>query len=142
MISIAVMALVLQLAADAYPRPDLLTEPADLLRRPDTVRVLDVRGKNQYDAGHVPGAVSLPHAEIDADALEALGDRLLVVYCWGPGCNAAQHAGARIGALGRQVKEMLGGWEYYVREGWPVEGELVDLYRPDELGLVAVPQPA
>lgn len=104
--------------------------------------LLDVRSRAAYDAGHVPGAVSLPYAEIDAAALDALAHGLLVVYCWGPGCNAAQHAGARIAALGRPVKEMLGGWEYYVREGWPVEGELVDLYRADDLGLVAVPQPA
>ena len=104
--------------------------------------LLDVRSRAAYAAGHVPGAVSLPYAEIDAAALYALGDAPLVVYCWGPGCNAAQHAGARIAALGRPLKEMLGGWEYYVREGWPVEGELVDLYRADERGLVAVPQPA
>jgi rhodanese-related sulfurtransferase len=104
--------------------------------------LLDVRSRAAYDAGHVPGAVSLPYAEIDAPTLDALDDGLLVVYCWGPGCNAAQQAGARIGALGRPVKEMLGGWEYYVREGWAVEGGLVDLYRADEPGLVAAPQPA
>lgn len=85
--------------------------------------LLDVRSRAAYAAGHVSGAVSLPYAEIDAAALAALGDGLLVVYCWGPGCNAAQHAGARIAALGRPVKEMLGGWEAYVREGWPVAGE-------------------
>lgn len=104
--------------------------------------LVDVRSRAAYDAGHLPAAVSLPYAQIDAASLDALGDGLLVVYCWGPGCNAAQHAGARIAGLGRQVKEMLGGWEYYVREGWPVEGDLVDLYRADDLGLVAVPQPA
>ena len=103
--------------------------------------LVDVRSRAAYAAGHVPGAVSLPYAEIDGSALEALGERLLVVYCWGPGCNAAQHAGARIAALGRPVKEMLGGWEYYVREGWAVEGDLADRYRADDLGLVAVPQP-
>ena len=103
--------------------------------------LLDVRSRAAYAAGHVPGAVSLPYAAINAATLDALGDGLLVVYCWGPGCNAAQHAGARVAALGRPVKEMLGGWEYYVREGWAVEGEQADLYRADELGLVAVPQP-
>ena len=102
--------------------------------------LLDVRSRAAYAAGHIPGAVSLPYAEISEETLPPGG--LVVVYCWGPGCNAAHHAGARIAALGRQVKEMLGGWEYYVREGWPVEGELVDLYAADELGLVAVPQPA
>lgn len=102
--------------------------------------LLDVRSRAAFAAGHVAGAVSLPHAEIDAAALDALGDGLLVVYCWGPGCNGAQRAGSRISALGRQVKEMLGGWEYYVREGWPVEGERLELYHPDESGLVMVPQ--
>ena len=101
---------------------------------------LDVRSRAAYAAGHIPGAASLPYAEISDETLPR--DRLIVVYCWGPGCNAAHHADARIAALGRPVKEMLGGWEYYVREGWPIEGERVDLYAADELGLVAVPQPA
>ena len=102
--------------------------------------LLDVRSRAAYAAGHIPSAVSLPYTELSHETLPLDGP--LVVYCWGPGCNAAQHAGARIAALGRPVKEMLGGWEYYVREGWPIEGERVDLYAADELGLVAVPQPA
>ena len=86
--------------------------------------LLDVRSRAAYDAGHIPGAVILPYArDRRRGARPRCGDGLLVVYCWGPGCNAAQHAGARIAGLGRQVKEMLGGWEYYVREGWPVEGD-------------------
>ena len=84
--------------------------------------VVDVRNREGFAAGHVAGAVSLPHREIDAAAAAALPDGLLVVYCWGPACNGAQHAGRRLAAAGREVKEMIGGWEYYVREGWPVEG--------------------
>jgi rhodanese-related sulfurtransferase len=107
---------------------------------PDFVLV-DVRSREAYAAGHVPGAISLPHAEIDADRAAALPDGLVVVYCWGPGCNAAQHGGRRLAAAGRAVKEMLGGWEYSVREGWPVEGELAAsrLYRADDGGLVRTP---
>jgi rhodanese-related sulfurtransferase len=82
--------------------------------------VLDVRSRAAFAAGHVAGARSLPYAEIDDDA--ELPEGLIVVYCWGPGCNAAQHGAARVAALGRPVKEMLGGWETYVREGWPVQG--------------------
>jgi rhodanese-related sulfurtransferase len=104
--------------------------------------LLDARSPAAYAAAHLQGAVSLPHRGITAETLDELGEGPIVVYCWGPGCNAAQHAGARIARLRRQVKEMLGGWEYYVREGWPVEGDLLDLYRADDLGLVAVPQPA
>ena len=87
----------------------------------DDFWVLDVRSREAYAAGHVAGAVSLPYAEIDAAALDALPGRLLVVYCWGPGCNAAQHGAARIARLGRPVKEMLGGYDGYVAEGWATE---------------------
>ena len=103
--------------------------------------LVDVRSREAHAAGHVPGAISLPHAEIDEASAAALPDGLVVVYCWGPGCNAAQHGGRRMAAAGRAVKEMLGGWEYYVREGWPVQGDLAGsgLYRADDAGLVSTP---
>ena len=84
--------------------------------------VVDVRSSEAFAAGHVAGAVSLPHAAIDAEAAAALPAGLLVVYCWGPGCNGAHRGALRLATLGRQVKEMLGGFEYYVREGFEVEG--------------------
>jgi rhodanese-related sulfurtransferase len=83
--------------------------------------LLDARSREAYGAGHLPGAVSLPHAEIDEDALAALPGELIVTYCWGPGCNGATRAAANVSALGREVKEMIGGYEYWVREGHPVE---------------------
>jgi rhodanese-related sulfurtransferase len=79
--------------------------------------VVDVRSSEHYAAGHVPGALNAPSG-LGAD----LPDGLLVVYCWGPGCNGADGAAARLTAQGRQVKTMLGGFEYWVREGQPVEG--------------------
>jgi rhodanese-related sulfurtransferase len=79
--------------------------------------VVDVRSSEHYAAGHVPGAVNAPSG-LGAD----LPDGLLVLYCWGPGCNGADGAAARLTAQGRQVKTMLGGFEYWVREGQPVEG--------------------
>ena len=84
--------------------------------------LLDSRGSDAYARGHLPGAVSLPHAEIDEAAVEALPEGLVVTYCWGPGCNGATKAARRLAELGRPVKEMLGGYEYWVREGHPVEG--------------------
>ena len=103
--------------------------------------IVDVRSAEAFAAGHVPGAVHLPHARIDAEAAAALPGGLVVVYCWGPGCNAGQHGALRFAQLGRPVKEMLGGWEYYVREGWPVEGELAGqgVYAADDRGLVGLP---
>ena len=87
---------------------------------PDFVLV-DARSPEAYAEGHLPGAISLPHATIDADAVSRLPDGPLVVYCWGPGCNGAHKGAAKLAAHGRPVKEMLGGYEYWVREGSPVE---------------------
>ena len=42
----------------------------------------------------------------------------VVVYCWGPGCNGATRAALEFALLGYPVKEMLGGFEYWVREGF------------------------
>ncbi len=55
-----------------------------------------------------------------ADVAAALGDALLVVYCWGPACNGATKAAGELAALGRPVKEMIGGFEYWERDGHPI----------------------
>ena len=98
--------------------------------------LIDARSPAAYAAAHLPGAISLPHRGLTADALP---DGPLVVYCWGPGCNAATKACAKITAMGREVKEMLGGFEYYVREGYPVEGEQAHRHNKDQSGLVVLP---
>lgn len=82
--------------------------------------LVDARSPEAYAAGHISGAVSLPHATIDAQAVAALPAGLVVAYCWGPGCNAAHRAAARLAEHGRPVKEMIGGWDAYVAEGHPV----------------------
>ena len=81
--------------------------------------LLDSRSRSAYDAGHLPGAARLD--EITAETVAALPDGLIVVYCWGPSCNGACKAALRLAELGRPVKEMLGGFEYWEREGHPVE---------------------
>jgi rhodanese-related sulfurtransferase len=80
--------------------------------------VLDVRSPDAYAAGHVPGAVNLPHARITERTLEAFAPgTLLVVYCSGPHCNGADRAALRLARLGRPVKKMIGGVT-----GWREEG--------------------
>lgn len=84
--------------------------------------VLDSRSTQAWDQGHVPGAVHLPTALI-AEQAERLLDKSVpvVTYCWGPGCNGATRAALALAELGYQVKEMLGGFEYWVREGFEFE---------------------
>lgn len=106
--------------------------------------LVDARSAGAYAAAHLPGAISLPHRTIDADAVAALPEGLVVVYCWGPGCNAAVKGAVRLTELGRPTKEMLGGFEYWVREGHPVEGGAVTAgaYARDDSGLVGLPSVA
>jgi len=80
--------------------------------------VLDVRSPAPYAAGHVPGAINLPHGRIVERNLETYEpDTLFVVYCSGPHCNGADRAALRLARLGRRVKKMIGGIE-----GWKDEG--------------------
>ena len=81
--------------------------------------LLDARSRAAYDAGHLPGSVHLP--ELTAETVARLPDVLVVAYCWGPSCNGACKAALRLAQLGRPVKEMLGGFEYWARDGHPVE---------------------
>lgn len=84
--------------------------------------VIDVRGVEAYDAAHLPGAYLLSRP-IAGEDVAAVPDLPIVVYCWGPGCNGAVKSARELAALGRPVKEMLGGFEYWVREGHPIEGD-------------------
>ncbi|MFE7889220.1 rhodanese-like domain-containing protein [Streptomyces sp. NPDC057412] len=84
--------------------------------------VLDSRSTASWDQGHVPGAVHLPTALIPERAGDLLDPAVPVVtYCWGPGCDGATRAALALAELGYQVKEMLGGFEYWVREGFEFE---------------------
>jgi rhodanese-related sulfurtransferase len=80
--------------------------------------VLDVRSPESYAAGHVPGAVNLPHARINERNLaEYPADTLFVVYCNGPHCNGADRAAIRLARLGRPVKKMIGGITGWLDDG-------------------------
>jgi rhodanese-related sulfurtransferase len=85
---------------------------------PDFV-LLDVRGTEKYAAGHVPGALDLPHGKIVAGKLaEFPAATLFVVYCAGPHCNGAARAAVRLARLGRPVKLMAGGITGWLDEGF------------------------
>ncbi|MEU5710903.1 rhodanese-like domain-containing protein [Streptomyces flaveolus] len=84
--------------------------------------VVDSRSTESWDQGHIPGAVHLPTALIPEQAAQLLDpDVPVVTYCWGPGCNGATRAALALAELGYQVKELLGGFEYWAREGFPYE---------------------
>jgi rhodanese-related sulfurtransferase len=84
--------------------------------------LLDSRGEAGWRQGHVPGALHLPTADIPARAADLLDPAVPVItYCWGPGCDGATRAALALARLGYQVKEMIGGIEYWIREGFAIE---------------------
>ena len=84
--------------------------------------LVDTRSQESWDQGHIPGAVHLPTRQIAARAASVVPEGATVItYCWGPGCNGATKAALEFAKLGYPVKEMIGGFEYWAREGLPVE---------------------
>jgi len=88
---------------------------------PDIV-VVDARSRDAYRAGNIPGARSFPHREMSADTTTQL-DRttVYVVYCDGIGCNASTKGAYNLAGLGFRVKELLGGLDWWRRDGHPIE---------------------
>lgn len=108
---------------------------ADLEAGTTGVVVIDTRHAAAWRQGRLPHAVHLPTREIAARAAETVPPGSAVVtYCWGPGCNGATRAALEFARLGYPVKEMIGGYEYWVREGFPVRDDEGVRSRPaDEL---------
>jgi rhodanese-related sulfurtransferase len=106
-------------------RLDFQTDVSDvrdgLLHEEPGFVLVDSRSKVAWEQGHIPEAVHLPTAEIAERAAELLDPAVPVVtYCWGPGCNGSTRAALALALAGYSVKEMIGGVEYWIREGFPV----------------------
>lgn len=70
------------------------------------VVMLDVRPRPEFDAGHYPGAVSIPLVELPARIGELSTDRLVVVYCRGEFCRLAREAARMLRAAGVDAAAM------------------------------------
>ncbi len=89
----------------------------------EKVLVVDARSSAAFAAEHIPGALSLPHRTMNEATTAAL-DRgaLVVVYCDGIGCNASTKGALNMTRLGFRVKELIGGLDWWKRDGHPTEG--------------------
>jgi rhodanese-related sulfurtransferase len=84
--------------------------------------LVDTRALVAWRQGHIPGAVHLPTGMIPIRAARVLdADLPVVTYCWGPGCDGATKAAYALASRGHLVKELIGGIEYWIREGFSVE---------------------
>ena len=97
-----------------------------------TATIVDTRKQLSWDHGHITGALHLPADTVDARLEMLPRDRTLVVYGWGPGCNGATQTARRLIAEGFDVRELIGGYEYWARNGFAVERDGISTRRaPD-----------
>ncbi|MCT9001146.1 rhodanese-like domain-containing protein [Microbacterium memoriense] len=113
------------------------TDPSDVYatqKAGEHVVVIDVRSTDAWNQGHVVGAIHMPYRDIAHRApLELDATVPVVVYCWSPGCNAGAKGAVEFAKLGFTVREMIGGYEYWLREGLPctgVDGDLPRVFDP------------
>jgi rhodanese-related sulfurtransferase len=84
--------------------------------------LLDVRSPALFAAGHVPGAINLPHGKIIGSRMREWPEgTLFVTYCAGPHCNGAAKGALRLARLGLPVKIMAGGMTGWADEGFKLE---------------------
>lgn len=70
----------------------------------DEVLLVDVRPEAEFDAGHVPGALSLPLHTLEARLADLPRDRPIVAYCRGPFCSFSADAATRLRAAGIEAR--------------------------------------
>jgi rhodanese-related sulfurtransferase len=90
---------------DVIGRDELIAR----MRRGDVVLV-DVRPAEEFEAGHIEGARSVPLEELEERLAELPPDREVVAYCRGPVCAYAHDAVRRLQAARRQARRLDEGW--------------------------------
>jgi rhodanese-related sulfurtransferase/DNA-binding transcriptional ArsR family regulator len=95
-------------------------ELARRLEEGDELVVLDVRPTEEHAAGHLPGAVSIPLAELRERLRELPGDREIVAYCRGPFCAFAHEAIAVLTDAGLTARRLEDGLPEWAAAGLPV----------------------
>ena len=103
----------------------------EMLRDGQNVVVIDARSAAAYADGHLPGAINLPHRNMTEETTSDLDrEALFVTYCDGIGCNASTKGALRMAELGFRVKELIGGMDWWKRDGYPVETSAEALVQP------------
>jgi rhodanese-related sulfurtransferase/DNA-binding transcriptional ArsR family regulator len=111
---------------DAYLRAKDSLEPVsanELLERmrQGLVTIVDVRPREEYAAGHLPGAINVPLAEIESGSAALPRDRDIVAYCRGPFCVLSFEAVARLREKGFNARRLETGFPEWKVSGLPVE---------------------
>ncbi|QDK97868.1 rhodanese-like domain-containing protein [Acinetobacter tandoii] len=96
----------------------------EAINQGQNIVVVDGRSTTAYAHEHIPNAINIPHRGITAESLAHLDLSVLyVTYCDGIGCNASTKTALKMATLGFQVKELIGGLDWWKRDGYQTAGE-------------------
>ena len=94
-----------------------------LILENEDVVVVDTRSQEAYNLEHIPSAINIPHKTMTQELIRDWDrSKLYVCYCDGIGCNASTKGSLNLTKLGLNVKELLGGLDWWKRDGHPTSG--------------------
>ena len=102
---------------------DFTTGPMELdgmLKRGEKIRIIDVRGPEDYAAGHIHGAINLPK-ERWATFAGLSRDEVNIVYCYSEVCHLAAEASRDFALNDYSVMELEGGFDEWQKHDLPIE---------------------
>lgn len=96
---------------------------SEALKNNENIVVIDTRSNEAFAREHIPSAINIPHRTMSATSTKFLDkQKTCITYCDGIGCNASTKGARNLVQLGFQVKELLGGLDWWKRDGHPTEG--------------------
>ncbi len=107
----------------------------EALSKGEEIIVVDARSVEAYQREHLPAAISFPHRTISPESTEGMDKQPIhLVYCDGIGCNASTKGALKLAQLGFNVRELIGGLDWWKRDGYPTEGRDTPTVTPPTCG--------
>jgi len=95
----------------------------EALNKGENIIVIDARSSEAYEIEHIPSAINLPHRQMNTNSTAHLDkETLYVTYCDGIGCNGSTKGALNMAELGFKVKELMGGLDWWRRDGYETSG--------------------
>ncbi|HKY34895.1 MAG TPA: metalloregulator ArsR/SmtB family transcription factor [Polyangiaceae bacterium] len=102
------------------PEPVVMAELVERARSGNVV-IIDTRPPNEYAAGHIAGAISVPIDELQERLKQLPKSKEYVAYCRGPYCAYADRAVELLRANGRRARRLAHGFPEWKASGLPIE---------------------